>query len=75
MPEDWDDEMDGEWEPPMIPNPDYKVDNCHLLCVKYTLSLIYNMFTECRSNLHRVYKVPTMPFSSATHTCMEYYTK
>ena len=24
-PEDWDDDMDGEWEPPMIPNPDYKV--------------------------------------------------
>eukprot|EP00061_Rhincodon_typus_P015843 g43750.t1 len=23
-PEDWDEEMDGEWEPPMIPNPDYK---------------------------------------------------
>ena len=23
-PEDWDDDMDGEWEPPMIPNPDYK---------------------------------------------------
>mmetsp|Transcript_41794 Transcript_41794/g.97861 ORF Transcript_41794/g.97861 Transcript_41794/m.97861 type:complete len:338 (+) Transcript_41794:532-1545(+) len=22
-PEDWDDEDDGEWEPPMIPNPDY----------------------------------------------------
>lgn len=25
-PEDWDDDMDGEWEPPMITNPDYKVD-------------------------------------------------
>lgn len=24
-PDDWDDEMDGEWEPPMITNPDYKV--------------------------------------------------
>ena len=24
-PEDWDDEMDGEWEPPMIDNPEYKV--------------------------------------------------
>ena len=23
-PEDWDDDMDGEWEPPMIPNPEYK---------------------------------------------------
>merc|ERR1712121_546639 len=21
---DWDDEMDGEWEPPMVDNPDYK---------------------------------------------------
>merc|ERR1711992_12096 len=21
---DWDDEMDGEWEPPMIDNPEYK---------------------------------------------------
>uniref|UniRef100_A0A3B5AJK2 Calreticulin-like n=1 Tax=Stegastes partitus TaxID=144197 RepID=A0A3B5AJK2_9TELE len=26
-PEDWDEDMDGEWEPPMIPNPDYKIDN------------------------------------------------
>ena len=24
-PEDWDDETDGEWEPPSIPNPEYKV--------------------------------------------------
>lgn len=24
-PEDWDDDTDGEWEPPMIPNPEYKV--------------------------------------------------
>ncbi len=23
-PEDWDDDMDGEWEPPMVPNPEYK---------------------------------------------------
>lgn len=23
-PSDWDDEDDGEWEPPMIPNPEYK---------------------------------------------------
>merc|ERR1711863_46360 len=23
-PEDWDDEMDGEWEPPQIDNPEYK---------------------------------------------------
>lgn len=23
-PEDWDDEDDGEWEPPMVPNPEYK---------------------------------------------------
>lgn len=25
MPEDWDEETDGEWEPPMIANPEYKV--------------------------------------------------
>lgn len=24
QPEDWDEEDDGEWEPPMIPNPDFK---------------------------------------------------
>jgi calreticulin len=24
MPDDWDEEDDGEWEPPMISNPDYK---------------------------------------------------
>ena len=30
-PEDWDEEMDGEWEPPMIPNPEYKVHiTCHI---------------------------------------------
>jgi len=23
-PDDWDEELDGEWEAPMIPNPDYK---------------------------------------------------
>merc|ERR1711997_1232634 len=23
-PEDWDDEADGEWEPPLIDNPEYK---------------------------------------------------
>ena len=23
MPDDWDEDTDGEWEPPMIPNPDY----------------------------------------------------
>ncbi|NXG07058.1 CALR protein, partial [Sakesphorus luctuosus] len=23
-PEDWDEEMDGEWEPPVIQNPEYK---------------------------------------------------
>lgn len=28
MPEDWDEDMDGEWEPPMVPNPDYKVCVC-----------------------------------------------
>ena len=24
VPEDWDEEEDGEWEPPMVPNPEYK---------------------------------------------------
>ena len=24
QPEDWSDEDDGEWEAPLIPNPDYK---------------------------------------------------
>lgn len=29
-PDDWDEDMDGEWEPPMIPNPEYKVAGlCH----------------------------------------------
>lgn len=33
-PDDWDEEMDGEWEPPMIPNPEYKVGthNTHVGC-------------------------------------------
>lgn len=30
-PEDWDEEMDGEWEPPMIPNQEYKVWQLNLL--------------------------------------------
>merc|ERR1711892_201151 len=25
-PDDWDDDMDGEWEPPMVDNPDFKGD-------------------------------------------------
>ena len=24
-PDDWDDDTDGEWEAPMVPNPDYQV--------------------------------------------------
>merc|ERR1712146_9133 len=24
QPEDWDEEEDGEWEPPMVPNPEFK---------------------------------------------------
>lgn len=30
-PEDWDEEMDGEWEPPVIQNPEYKVRLAHRL--------------------------------------------
>merc|ERR1711933_22349 len=30
---DWDDEDDGEWEPPMIDNPEYKYDeNMYKVC-------------------------------------------
>lgn len=29
-PDDWDEDMDGEWEPAMIPNPEYKVQNHNL---------------------------------------------
>ena len=37
-PEDWDEDMDGEWEPPMIPNPEYKGQwNC-------TTSILLHMF-------------------------------
>lgn len=47
-PDDWDEEMDGEWEPPMIPNPEYKVHpTCHIyICLckhkrsKYSLTFI-----------------------------------
>ena len=34
-PEDWDDDTDGEWEPPMIPNPEYKVRTVHWLPCKW----------------------------------------
>merc|ERR1712149_58528 len=30
-PEDWDDEMDGEWEPPMIDNPEYNAEDAKAL--------------------------------------------
>ena len=30
-PDDWDDEMDGEWEPATINNPDYKVWKARVL--------------------------------------------
>lgn len=31
-PDDWDEDMDGEWEPPMITNPEYKVWLVQLKC-------------------------------------------
>ena len=34
-PEDWDDDMDGEWEPPMIPNPEYKGQDITDIFEKY----------------------------------------
>ena len=37
-PEDWDDEADGEWEAPKIPNPEYKV--CSPRCVINDCELI-----------------------------------
>jgi len=30
MPEDWDEDFDGEWEAPTIPNPDYKGECVHV---------------------------------------------
>lgn len=41
-PDDWDEEMDGEWEPPMVTNPDYKV---HKAPVNYK-DLKYNSFAN-----------------------------
>lgn len=41
-PEDWDEDMDGEWEPPMIPNPEYKVH--HVACRAFITSTINAMF-------------------------------
>ena len=41
-PDDWDDEIDGEWEPPMIDNPDYKV------CVK---SFVGRSFSKVSVNI------------------------
>ena len=38
-PDDWDDEIDGEWEPPMIDNPDYKVGG-HSCKQELLLSLV-----------------------------------
>lgn len=39
-PDDWDEEMDGEWEPPMVTNPDYKVHKAPL--INTTLLLIFH---------------------------------
>ena len=33
-PEDWDDDVDGEWEAPMIDNPDFKVWKRARVCCK-----------------------------------------
>lgn len=41
-PEDWDDEIDGEWEPPMIDNPEYKVVEVSL-CFYQTMCMLYNI--------------------------------
>lgn len=34
-PDDWDEEMDGEWEPPMVTNPEYKVHKSPHYYLKY----------------------------------------
>lgn len=39
-PDDWDDEMDGEWEPPMVTNPDYKVNRDSLQHVVHIVQLV-----------------------------------
>ena len=38
-PEDWDDDTDGEWEPPMITNPEFKVPLNLLLIMTYCVLL------------------------------------
>ena len=53
-PDDWDDEIDGEWEPPMIDNPDYKVGErflhvqlkvvCHTKLYYLSFCQIFNPF-------------------------------
>lgn len=45
-PDDWDDEMDGEWEPPMITNPDYKVSYSLCLCNILLLPMYYIISAE-----------------------------
>ena len=32
MPDDWDEDMDGEWEPPMVDNPEYKGNVLSIVC-------------------------------------------
>ena len=39
-PDDWDDDTDGEWEPPMVSNPDYKVDPLFLLIISLPFKAI-----------------------------------
>lgn len=52
-PDDWDEEMDGEWEPPMVTNPDYKVAIAQLSQQIYpytSLSAISSFQISLRSN-------------------------
>lgn len=46
-PDDWDDEMDGEWEPPMITNPEYKVGVASFCFLCFNSNISFDSEVQC----------------------------
>jgi calreticulin len=53
-PDDWDDEDDGEWEAPMMDNPDYKGPWVHPMIANPEYSYDDNMYAVCKDGCTHV---------------------
>lgn len=49
-PDDWDDEMDGEWEPPMVTNPEYKVRSRNRQAIVQQISSVVSQSRDLEQN-------------------------